>query len=286
LVLLTFIFAVAVAASAQTTPQSPVPLPVPFSPVVDNANVIDAPTREHLETLYLKLQERGKIEFAVLTVPTTGEQEIFEYSLAVARGWGIGSKEGEKNGFLLVVAIQDRKYFTQISRHLEGDLTDGGAGQIQRARLVPPFKRGDYSKGIRDTIDAYVGVLASKRGFSIEGIETPRPTPREITTNNKRGVGLGTCCIIVVVIFVIILLISASRGGRRGGPRGGGGDGWLQALLLANLISGLADSSRGSNWGGGSGWSGGGFGGGGGGGFGGGFGGGGDFGGGGSGGSW
>ncbi len=286
LVLLALVFAISSIAIAQTTPQSPVPLPVPFTPVVDNANVIDAATRQHLEDLYLKLQQQAQIEFAVLTVPTTGDQDIYDFSLAVARGWGIGSKDGEKNGFLLVVAIQDRKYYTQISRHLEGDLTDGQSGQIQRERLVPPFKRGQYSQGIRDTIDAYVGVLASQRGFSIEGIQARRAAPAERSGASKPGLGLGsTCCIAIAVIFVIVLIIS-SRGGGRGGYRGGGGGGFLQGMILSQILSSLASSGRGSNWGGDSGWSGGGFGGGGGGDFGGGFGGGGDFGGGGSGGSW
>ncbi len=121
--LLLLLALIAQSASAQTT--SPVPLPVPFTPIVDSANVIDARTRQRLEAIYVNLKQRANIEFAVLTVPTTGDQDIFDFSLAVARGWGIGSKGGEKNGFLLVVAIQDRKYFTQVSDHLEADLTDG-----------------------------------------------------------------------------------------------------------------------------------------------------------------
>ena len=114
----------AVAVNAQTTPPSPVPLPVPFNPIVDNARVIDAPTRARLEQIYRDLKERGNIEYAVLTVDTTGDQDIFDYSLAVARGWGIGAKDSDKAGLLLVVAIQDRKYYTQVSRHIEGDLPD------------------------------------------------------------------------------------------------------------------------------------------------------------------
>ena len=88
----------------------------------------------------------------------------------MARGWGIGSKDSEKAAFLLVVAIQDRKYFTQVSRHIEGDLPDGVVGQIQRERLVPQFRQQNYSKGIRDTVEAYVATLGAKRGFSVEGI--------------------------------------------------------------------------------------------------------------------
>jgi uncharacterized protein len=271
----------AVQAHAQT---SPVPLPVPFTPIVDNANVIDSATRQRLEQIYRDLKARGDIEYAVLTVDTTGDRDIFDYSLAVARGWGIGAKEGEKAGFLLVVAIQDRKYFTQVSRHLEGDLPDGVVGQVQRQRLVPQFRQQNYSRGIRDTIEAYVATLGAKRGFRVEGIgenqavrieeEPPQRAPQATMST--------VCCGALVIIVVLILLSSAAR--RRGGGFGGGG-GCLQALLWGSLFSNLG-GGRSSGWGGG-GFGGGGFGGGGGGGgFGGGFGGGGDFGGGGSGGSW
>ena len=84
---------------------------MPFTPIVDNANVIEPETKRRLESIYLNLKQRADIEFAVVTVPTTGERDIFEYSLDVARGWGIGSKGGDKAGLLLLVAVNDRKYY-------------------------------------------------------------------------------------------------------------------------------------------------------------------------------
>ena len=68
----------AVQAHAQTTPPSPVPLPVPFTPIVDNAHVIDSETKARLEQIYRDLKERGNIEYAVLTVDTTGDRDIFD----------------------------------------------------------------------------------------------------------------------------------------------------------------------------------------------------------------
>jgi len=263
---------------AQPTTKSPIPLPQPFTPIVDYANVIDPDTRRRLEAIYTNLKGRADIEFAVVTVPTTGDRDIFEYSLDIARGWGIGSKENEKNGLLLVVAVNDRKYFTQVSRHLEGDLNDGLVGQIQRERLVPQFRRGNYSQGIFDTIQTYVATLAEKRGFTIEGIDqgyVARDRRERPTRTNQPTAGLpSSCCTVGVIIFVIIIIILSMRKG--------GGSGCLNLFLLGSLLN-----SGGRGWGSSSsGWSGGGFGGGGGGGFGGGFGGGGDFGGGGAGGSW
>jgi uncharacterized protein len=178
---------------------------------------------------------------------------------------------------LLLVAIKDRKYFTQVSRHLEGELPDGLVGQIQREKLVPAFRAGDYGRGINDTIREYISTIAEKRGFSADSILGPANTRRQQPEiRSSRGASI---CGIIVVLIVVIIVISIFM--RRGGGPGGG---WAIWMILGSLLS----SGRGSS----SGWSGGGFGGSGGsgGGFGGGgfggFGGGGDFGGGGSGGSW
>jgi uncharacterized protein len=267
-----------ISASAQHG-ASPIPLPTPFTPIVDYANVIDADTRQKLESIYVNLKQRADIEFAVVTVDTTDDQDIFDYSLAVARGWGIGSKEGEKNGFLLLVAIKDRKYFTQVSDHLEGDLNDGLVGEIQRARLVPQFRKGNYGQGIYDTVQTYVATLAEKRGFNIEGIDQRyayRETPAQPATSSRPGGLSSSCSTLIAILFVVALVLSSLRKGGRGG-------GCLNMFLLGSLLN---SGSRGGWGGSSSGWGGGGFGGGGGGGFGGGFGGGGSFGGGGAGGGW
>src|SRR6184192_4314847 len=145
-------------ANAQT-PQSPLPKPTGY--VNDYAGVVDSATKERLETTLGNLDRQQQIQFSVVTVDTTGGQDIFDYSLAVARGWGIGSKDTQKPSLLLLVAIKDRKYFTQVSRHLEGDLPDGLVGQIQRERLVPAFRAGDYGKGLADTIDVYITTVAN-----------------------------------------------------------------------------------------------------------------------------
>jgi uncharacterized protein len=257
------------------------PLPNPTGYVNDYAGVVDSATKEWLETTLGNLDRQQKIQFSVVTVDTTGGQDVFDYSLAVARGWGIGAKDTQKPSLLLLAAIKDRKAFTQVSRHLEGDIPDGLAGQIQRERIIPAFRAGDYGKGLADTVSAYITTIATKQGFSTDTI-FPAGTKRQPQrAADGRKSSTSSLCIVGIIIAVIVIFLLRSRG--RGGPRGGGG-GWLTWLLVSSLLN----SGRGSSS---SGWSGGGFGGGGGGsgggggGFGG-FGGGGDFGGGGAGVSW
>jgi uncharacterized protein len=295
------LLAAAVAAAGQSPraySESPLPEPTGYGKyVTDTANVIDPAAEERLLAILNNLKERADIELVVVTVPTTGDAPIFDYSLSVARGWGIGSDQGEKNGVLLLIAVNDRKYQVQVSRHLEGDLPDGLAGEIARNTLRDPFRQGDYAGGVTSFVQTTVATLGQKRGFSVEGIDQSqayRPTTRRQQQRPRErlrqggGINLGTCCCIFAVVVIVLLGLGGGGRGRRGGGGFGGfggGGGWLNALLVANILSSLAGGSRGSSsgWGGGSGsgWGGGG----GGGGFGG-FGGGGDFGGGGAGGDW
>src|ERR1043165_5923451 len=259
------LFISAVGALCQTA-QSPLPQPNGY--VNDYAGVIDAATKNRLETVLENLKTRANIEFAVVTVKTTGDKAIYDYSLAVARGWGIVSPDGEKMGLLLLVAIDDRKYITQVSRHLEGDLPDSLTGQIQREKLVPQFKQNNYAQGIYDTAEAYIATLAESRGFTVEGIDQKRayrePDSSDSGSSSSRSGGSPlrgiSPCVIIFIVIILLLIFSG---------RGGGGSGCLNMFLLGSLLN----SGRRGGWGGSSGWGGGGFGGGGGGGGGGGVGG-------------
>jgi len=255
------------------------PLPSPTGPVNDYAGVIDPATKANLETKLKSFKTTAGVEIAVVVVRTTGERPIFDYSLAVARGWGIGSKEGDNPSALLFVAIDDRKYFTQVSKDLEDELPDGLVGNLQRQFLVPEFKKGDYAKGISDTVDAYIRTINERRG----GIAAPSaaPTQERESAGTSQTLYSTFCCL--VVIGIILLIIWSNRGGGKSGKDrdrwGGGGFGGGAASALPWIIGsaiGSAGSSSSSDWGGSSGggsdW--------------GGFGGGGDFGGGGAGGDW
>jgi uncharacterized protein len=265
-----------VSVCAQTTaPQIPQPT---GEAVNDFAGVIDPQTQERLENILINLKKLQNIEFGVVTVRTTGGMDIFDYALAVGRGWGIGPNEGDKQGLLLIAAIDDRKYHTLVSRHLQGELTDGVVGSVQRQYLVPAFRAGNYGEGFTQTTRAYIDTLAEKRGFSTAEIyqEPSRPANTRYRPVGPRSSGLSTGCTCLIIIIIVLILLLSSRGG------GGGGSGCLNLFLLGSLLN----SGNRGGWSSG-GWSGGGFGGGsgGGGGFGG-FGGGGDFDGGGAGGSW
>jgi uncharacterized protein len=232
--------------------------PMPSSYVVDNAAVISADGSRVLLGMLQELEQKTGTQMIVLTVPSTDGVPIEQFALEKAEAWKLGQK-GKDNGLLLVVAVKDRKYRTEVGYGLEPILPDSLTGSIQRAYLVPPFKKGDYTKGIVDTAAVYAATIAKAQGVQLSGV--PKVEPVQAQRQRSGGIPFG-----LIFLILLFLLFSSSR------SRSGS---FLQGLLLGALLGG----GRGYRGGGGFGGFGGGFGG-----FGGG--GGGGFGGGGSSGGW
>lgn len=256
------------------------PLPAPTSPVMDYVGVLDANSKQALEQKIIAFRDASnpKVELAVAIVATTAERPIADYSLAVSRGWKIGSPEQDNPSALLFIAVNDRKYFTQVSRDLEDELPDGLVGQLQRDFLVPALRQQNYNKAVTDTIDAYIRTIQSKS----TGEQPPAGATKQQPKQSKGSFsicGIGICLIILIFILLPLLNRSSKKNGRgddddwRGGGFGGGAASalpWVIGSILAGSGSSSGSSSSGGS--GGDSW--------------GGFGGGGDFGGGGAGGDW
>lgn len=249
------------------------PLGAPTSPVMDYAGVLDAGAKQALEKRIREFANgtNPKVELAVAVVRTTGERPIFDYSLAVARGWGIGSKEDDHPSALLFVAIDDRKYFTQVSPDLQDELPDGVVGQLQRQHLVPAFKQGDFTKGITDTIEAYIRTIETKGNVAAQPPANNAPATGR---TRERGSGVrtsgslgGICCLFIAFIVIMAIFSRSSRRGKNDRDRWGGGGGgfgggggsvlpWVIGSVIANSVSNSSSSGWGSgsssgDWGGG-----------------------------------
>jgi uncharacterized protein len=165
----------------QPSPQSPrpnlckgqkSPLPAPSGFVSDLAKVIDAEAEAKLESRLAEVKKSSGVEFAVVTVETTGGRDIFDYSLDVACGWGIGPGEGEPGGgVLLLVAVKDRRWRIQLSRSLEAALPDATVKEIGD-RMAEHFRRGAFGEGITAAVEEHITRLPSDTKP-----DAPKPTP-------------------------------------------------------------------------------------------------------------
>lgn len=230
--------------------------------VSDFAHVLDAASRNELETYCGQLERSTGVEMAIVTLPSLDGNPIEDVSNDLFRQWGVG-KKGKDEGIMLLLAIQDHRDRIEVGYGLEPILPDGFDGSILR-NIQPMLRRGAYGQAMISAAAQISATIDQAKGVNPENA----PRPRRIRQAPERE-GLPWPVIIIGIVVLMLLF--------RGGSGGGG---FLTGMLLGNLLG------RGGRGGG---WDGGGFGGydsggGGGGGFGG-FGGG-DSGGGGASGSW
>ena len=278
------------------------PIPKLSARVTDLTGTLTAGQQNSLEQKLAAFEAAKGSQLAVLIVPTTEPEDVFQYSFRVAESWKLGRKEvgGKRvdDGALLVIAKNDRKLFIQVGYGLEGVLTDAMCSRIISETLRPAFRQGNYYAGIDAALDQMIKL--------IQGESLPPPEERWRGARHGRGGG-GALPFILFAVLAGSVVLRGIFGRTVGSLLTGAGAGLITFVagyavalavlaaiggFLLTLLGGLARSSgwssmpRSGGWGGFGGGLGGGFGGGGFGGGGGFSGGGGGFGGGGAGGGW
>lgn len=127
--------------------QSQRDLPSLNEPVIDQANLLSPAEKQAISQRILNLHNAGKGQIGVVIVPTTGQEDIFDYSMRVADAWQLGSAKRD-NGLLMTIAINDRRIQILTGYGLEGVLPDIVAGRIINDKITPYFKQAQYAQGI------------------------------------------------------------------------------------------------------------------------------------------
>jgi uncharacterized protein len=234
--------------------------------IVDNAGLLSPEDRAAIMSDLKALEAKATDQLVVVTVPSLDGYEIEDYGYQLGRKWGIG-QAGKNNGVLLIVAPKERKVRIEVGRGLEPVVTDLMSTLIIQNAILPAFRRGDFSGGIRagvrDVKDVLLGDAEAVR-------------ERAKTIGKAEGPDWLMIVIIIFWLSIIAFAIYAQMNQAQHAPQSVG-----RRRGRTRDRSVLTDPSVGSGTWSGGGWSGGGDSGGGGW-----SGGGGDFGGGGSSGSW
>jgi uncharacterized membrane protein YgcG len=149
-------------------------LPKPLGFVSDFAGKLSAGKKSEFEALLKNFADRGGIDLAVVTIPYAWlkDEAIEDYSLRLARQWGVG-RGPQKLGLLLLVAIKepdrDGAFHgdtrLEVSRNLERDMTNEQAAEII-GKMREDFLRGRFDQSLTVGVQLIVSTLAKKRGIS------------------------------------------------------------------------------------------------------------------------
>lgn len=130
----------------------------------DEAHIFSQNERDELLNLLQNFEQNSTTQIAIVTLNSLENRSIEELSLEIARGYKLGQKE-DNNGVLLVVAPNEKKVRIEVGYGLEGVLTDAISSQIINSVMIPQFKNGKMSEGVKDGVLAIIKV-ASGEEFS------------------------------------------------------------------------------------------------------------------------
>jgi uncharacterized protein len=203
--------------------------------VNDFAGVLSPPTVTQLKEMCRQVLEKAQASVVVVTVKSTDGEDIFNYSVDLYQKWGIGQK-GKDRGVLILLAVQDRKYYINVGYGLEGILPDGKVGGFGR-EAVPYLKRGDYDGAVSLLTSRIVDVIAKDAGVEIttsqprriEPLET-RPQPRQVELSPGKILAIIALIVFVLAVpplrrLLFYMFLFGGSGGYGGGGDGGGGFG-------------------------------------------------------------
>lgn len=203
---------------------------------VDQARLLAPGDADSIDEIAGSLLSEEKIPILVVTIPSlvsfqAADLTIESYAAALFDEWGIGSQE-RNYGILLLVSVGDRKARIEFGEAWGGK-HDADAQYVMDGIIVPAFKRGDFSSGIRQGVDA-LDKLA--RGLALPKPRSPwwilpakmlgilfvMMVIMSLFRSGRSGWGWAVITGIGLTIFVI-LQIAASSGGSSGSSGGSGG---------------------------------------------------------------
>ena len=229
--------------------------------VNDLAGVLTPAAVQGLTQLCSEVDQKAQAQIAVVTINSLEGDTPEDFTNHLFQKWGVGYK-GTDRGVMVLLAVGDHKYWTEVGYGLEPILPDGKVGGFGRD-MVPLLRQGNYSGALLQMTSQIAQVIAQDRHVSLDSLDqaraqVPAPAARQVHLTGRQ-----LLLLFILFIFVAPFVLR-----------------FLGPWLLLSILAGGSGRGRSGGWGGG-GWGGGGFGGGGFGGFGGGA-----SGGGGAGGSW
>jgi len=133
--------------------------------VNDWAGVLTEGHSGRIRKMFEKLERRRGVEAVVVTINSirdypTGDATIESFATNLFNTWGIGHRE-KNDGVLILVAVQDRECRIELGAGYATRYDSAMKSVIDR-KMIPCFKKGDYSAGIYKGAFAAIAKLTGK----------------------------------------------------------------------------------------------------------------------------
>ena len=200
----------------------------PTDYVNDFAHVLDSATIAQLDSIFEQLDHKANAQIAAVTVNSLDGIDIERYASDLFKQWGIGGKSSNR-GVLILLAVGDHRYRTEVGYGLEPILPDGKVGGFGR-ESVPLLRQNNYNGALLLISSRIAGVIAQDAGIQLTGAAMPGPPPVDEGGGKLSAGAIAALVVIALIVFstplgrflIGLFLLGGGGGYRRGGWGGGG----------------------------------------------------------------
>lgn len=207
---------------------------LPEGGVADFGGVLTESDQTRLRLLIAETREETGATVTIVTLNSTGGEDVAHYALRAARTWRLGAVDRD-DGLLLVVAIKDRTWSIVAGLGLESLLSKTERDRVGEQVLRPAFRAQHFGAGIFDGACALVSRIAAATGARVPTVTrweqtqgrpsivaySPTDTsPRAVfgvpVANRGSGGGVGAAIVggalvVGTVLLALILLALANK---------------------------------------------------------------------------
>ncbi len=124
--------------------------------VCDPDNLISPADLDSADVCLKRLDKECGIQTVFIIVNNVKNADCFRMAEDVGNKYGVGDKK-TRRGLVVVIAVNDRKYFIAPGKGLEGDLTDVECDDIARECIVKNMKVNDVDRALLSTVRTLYG---------------------------------------------------------------------------------------------------------------------------------
>ncbi len=195
--------------------------PRPVGHVNDFAGFIGFETERILNDMAEEVKAKTGAEIAVVTIRSTGGEDIEEYAIDLFMDWGIGQR-GEDNGLLILVAVDDRQMWVKPGYGLEGAIPDAFAHEIYYNVLRPAFRAGRQDAGLVQATRMLAERVMAEYGQTLAYDDSLASAMEQDLGQSGRLTGRRAISALISSLFPLLIMIfvitMVTRRGIRGGP--------------------------------------------------------------------
>lgn len=230
--------------SAQPDPEAVVSIPALNTPVIDLAQVLKPDEKQALSQKIKSIYDQGKAQIAIVIVPSTGQESIFDFAMRIAEKGQWGSAK-QDNGLLITVAVNDHRVNISTGYGLEGVLPDILANQIIREQITPAFKQQAYAQGLMAALNQIEVRLNQDPETAQKAAEELKQRQQDaLQAQASRERSLNTAIVIFIIAAFASMFVgrgvSAATAGVTGFAAGlFNGAGLLTSVLMGGVLFAL-----------------------------------------------